>query len=132
MLITFFSLAVALVLATLWGRIDVNRFLQSHTVIDNDESLSAFKSLVRRNMFVAIGVVGVGIVFGLSSALLAFQFGLFGLIIVVLIATPVFLLGRSSKKLETKAKSLPCLDAQIEAEYRRVGQSWTSKMLPDF
>src|SRR5215468_949613 len=108
MLITFISLAVLLILATLWGRFEVNRFLQTYNAIDTAESLSAFKKLVRQNMYVAIGALGVGLMLGLSSALLAFQLALLGVIVVALVATPVFLLARNTKKLETKAKTLPC------------------------
>lgn len=132
MLFPFLGLAAVLVIASLWGRFEVTRFLQTHAAIDSDESLSAFKTLVRRNMLVAIAGLGIGLLFGLSSAMLTFQMGLMGLLVVLIVAIPVFLLGRSSKKLEMRARNLPCSIAQLEPEYRRVGQSWHSKMLPDF
>jgi hypothetical protein len=40
--------------------------------------------------------------------------------------------GRSCKKLEVKARDLPCPNIQLDAEYRKVGRSWSSKLLPDF
>src|SRR5438874_13576599 len=104
MLFAFLGLATVLIIASLWGRFEVNRFLQTHAAIDSDESLSAFKTLVRRNMLVAIAGLAIGLLFGLSSAMLTFQMGLIGLLVVLVVAIPVFLLGRSSKKLEMRAR----------------------------
>jgi ABC-type multidrug transport system fused ATPase/permease subunit len=132
MLFAFLGLATVLIIASLWGRFEVSKFLQTHAAIDSDASLSAFKTLVRRNMLVAIAGLAVGLLFGLSSAMLTFQMGLIGLLVVLAVAIPLFLLGRSSKKLEMRARNLPCSVVQLEPEYRRVGQSWHSKMLPDF
>jgi hypothetical protein len=132
MLIAYISLAAIVGLASFWGRIQVNQFLRTHSAIDNYESLAAFKTLVRRNMFVAVGLLAIGAMLGIASFVLTVQLGLFGFMVVVLVATPLFLLGRSLKKLEVRARSLPCPNPQLDPEYRKVGHSWSSRLLPDF
>ncbi|HVS83883.1 MAG TPA: hypothetical protein VHE60_19270 [Pyrinomonadaceae bacterium] len=132
LLTTFFLLGALLVGVTLWGRHEVNRFLGRHATIDSEATLLAFKILVRRNMWVAVASLMVGLFYLATSALLTWEFGIRGVLIVLAVSVPVFLTGRSTKKLEARAKSLPCDDEQLEVEYRRVGHAWTSKLFPDF
>jgi len=70
--------------------------------------------------------------FVIAGALLAWQMGILGVLIAISAGIPLFLLGRSSKKLDIKARSLPCSEPELEDQYRKVGASWTSKLLPDF
>ena len=123
--------AAILVAITVWGRTDVRGFLQSHNAIDN-EGLAEFKNLGRRNMRVAVVGLVIGLLWGLTAAGLAWQFGLLGIFVVVVVSAPVILLGKSTKKLEARSRSLPCSDQQLEAEYHRVGTAWSSKLFPDF
>ncbi len=131
-LLAFLFLAALVIAITLWGRADVGRFLQSHKSIANAQDLLAFKVLVRRNMRVAVVALLFGLLWGLAAAMTAWQLGLTGILIVLGVSVPVVLLGKITKKLEGKARSLPCPDAQLEAEYRAVGHSWSAKLFPDF
>ena|SRR2546427_123380 len=131
MIWVFLLLAAMLIAITFWGRTDVRRFLKTHSSMDG-ESLVEFKNLVRRNMRVAIAAMVIGLIWGLTAAGLAWQLGIVGVLIVLVVGAPVMLLGRSTKKLEVMSRSLPCADPQLEAEYRKVGSTWTSKAFPDF
>ena len=132
LLITFISLAAIIILINLWSRMALNRFLRTHVAIDDSQRLSDFKTLVRQQMYVALAMVVIGGMFVISALLLTIQRGFFGLVIVVLVAMPIFLLGRSGKKLEIRTRTLPCPNPELDSEYRQVGHSWTSKLFPDF
>ena len=132
MLFVFLVLAAFMIAVSLWGRFNVSRFLNATPAMHDSASLLTFKVLVRRQMIGAIAGMVIGGLFGITGALLAWQLGLIGVIVVGVVAVPIFLLGSSSKKLEVQARSLPCLDAQLEPEYIRVGKTWTSKLFPDF
>ena len=132
MLIVFLSLAAVQLGICFWGRFDVSRFLQTNSSLSDPAALTSFKTLVRRNMIVAMLGLGLGLVWCLMAMLMVWQFGLLGMLMVLAVAVPLFLLGKSTKKLELQARSLPCADPQLEAEYQHIGQSWSSKLLPDF
>ena len=132
MLTVFLSLAAVQIGICLWGRVDVSRFLQTNSSLHDPAALTSFKALVRRNMIVAILGLGLGLVWCLMAMLMVWQFGLLGMLMVLAVAVPLFLLGKSTKKLELQARSLPCPDPRLEAEYHQIGQSWSSKLLPDF
>ncbi len=130
--LAFLLLAAIVIAITLWGRADVGCFLRSHKSIANAQDLLAFKVLVRRNMRVAVVALSFGLLWGLTAAMTAWQLGLTGILIVLGVSVPIVLLGKITKKVEGKARSLPCPDAQLEAEYRKVGHSWSAKLFPDF
>jgi len=127
-------LIVSVVMAafSLWGRHDVADFLSQHSAIESEQSLTAFKAMVRRQMLVAIGVMAMGILFTLVCMFVTMQLMLFGFLIIVSVAAPMFLLARNSKKLEVKARTLACSDERRRIEYARVASAWTEKLFPDF
>ncbi len=116
----------------LWGRSDVSRFLSQYPAIESETSLAAFKSLVRRQMRVAIGVMALGLVFGALCMFLTMQLMLTGLMLVLALGIPIFLVGRNSKRLETKARTLVCSNENLQVEYARVAAAWTKQLFPDF
>ncbi len=134
------SIAVIAVLLTsaiiaglsLWGRHDVSRFLQQHPAIESDSSLVAFKDLVRRQMWVALVTMAVGLIFVVLCMFLTMQLLLTGLLIIIALGVVLFLLGRSGKKLETRVRNLTCSDEQRKIEYDKVSEAWTGKLFPDF
>jgi cell division protein FtsW (lipid II flippase) len=115
-----------------WGRREVAYFLSKHSEIESDETLTEFKAMVRQQMIVAIGVLGMGIVFMLLCMFVTMQLWLMGFLIVLLFSTPIFLLARDSKKLENRARTLACSDERRRAEYTRVASAWTKQFFPDF
>jgi len=117
---------------SLWGRHDVSRFLQQHPAIESDSSLEAFKDLVRRQMWVAVVTMAVGLIFVVLCMFLTMQLLLTGLLIIIALGVVLFLLGRSGKKLETKARNLACADERRKVEYDKVAAAWTGKVFPDF
>jgi Flp pilus assembly protein TadB len=106
------------------------RFLRTSESLRDADALAAFRHSSKEH---AGSSLRVGLViWGLMSALIVLLFGVVGVLVVGAVAVLLFLLGRSTKKLEMKARSLSCADPQLESEYRHVGQSWSSKLLPDF
>ena len=116
----------------LWGRHDVSRFLLQHPAIESDTSLEAFKDLVRRQMKVALAGMVLGLTFGLLCMFVTMQLLLTGFLIVIVLGGVIFMLGRSGKKLETKARNLVCSDARRKIEYDKIAKAWTGKLFPDF
>lgn len=121
-----------MVAVTLWGRYDVGRFLSQYGAIDGQESLLAFKTLVRRNMWIAIASLLIGFGYVITGALLSWQLGIRGVLIVLAVSVPLFLSAQSTRKVEARARALPCADDRLEGDYRKVGHAWTSKPFPDF
>jgi hypothetical protein len=117
---------------SLWGRRDVSQFLREHPAIESDASLQAFKALVRRQMHGALVAMALGIVFAGLCVVVTMQLLLIGFLLVLAVAAPIFLMGYSSKKLETKARTLTCPDQRRQIEYSRVATAWTGKLFPDF
>lgn len=115
-----------------WGRRDVAYFLSKHPEIESEDTLTAFKAMVRRQMIVAIGVMAMGIVFMLLCMFVTMQLLLLGFLVILAVATPIFLLARDSKKLETKARTLACTNEHLQVEYARIASAWTEKLFPDF
>lgn len=128
-----FLIVAALIFAScLWGRRGVVNFLNEHATIAEDRDLSEFKTLVRRQMWVAVGVMCLGMIYMLACILLTKQFLLLGLLLVLAVSIPIILLARSSKKLETKARTLTCANLQLQTEYEHVALAWTKSLFPDF
>src|SRR6185295_16227870 len=72
----------------LWGRFDVANFLSQHTAIESDQTLIAFKAMVRRQMIVAIGVMAMRIVFMLLCMFITSQLMLIGFVLIISLAAP--------------------------------------------
>jgi len=115
-----------------WSRHEVSEFLSKYATIQSDDVLTSFKAMVRRQMFGAIFLIALGIVFVLLCMFLTSQLMLAGFILVLSLATPIFLFARSSKKVEVRARTLMCSNERLQVEYDRVASAWTKKLLPDF
>ena len=132
MIAIYFVLSAVLLALFLFGFIDISRFLQSHTSIDNAVHLSLFKTLARRNMFAALCYLALGLPWIFLGMYLVWTTGGIGLLAVLSMSVPGYFLGRKLKKLESQARSIECHDEKLREEYQRVGESWTKKALPDF
>ena len=131
MLYSYVVLQIALFFVGLGGYFQVSRFLRQHSAILNAAHLHAFKRMVKVNMYVALGYLILGIPGILMSLYLPFSEGLLGVGVVLLMNTPIFLLGSQTKKLEMRSRELQCLPAFAD-EYRSVGETWHKKALPNF
>lgn len=76
--------------------------------------------------------MALGILFAVLCVFITMQLLVIGFLLVLAVAVPLFLMGYSSKKLETKARTLDCPDQRRQGEYSRVAIAWTGKMFPDF
>jgi hypothetical protein len=116
---------------SLWSRAQVVGFVNDTLEIAGTSDLERFKALARMEMYLALVMI-VLLLSGLATGiLLIFRHGLLGLLGVVLANAVVLGLGALHKGVEDRARKLPATDG-LEAEYRRVGQIWTRKALPDF
>ena len=131
MLYTYIVLQIALLLIALGGYFQVSQFLRQHSAIMNTANMDSFKSMVKVNMYVTLGYLVLGIPGILLSLYISFYEGLTGVFAVLLMNTPIFLLGKHTKKLEMRSRALQCLPAFAD-EYRTVGETWHKKALPNF
>jgi hypothetical protein len=131
MLEAYSAVSAALIALMGWGIHDVSAFIKAHPQIRTASDLEAFKSLARRNMIAALlGFTLIAAWFVLAIAVSReLHWGLKAVTWAVMV--PVYLLGSWVKRIETQARDLPCAD-DLEPEYRRVGESWQHKALPDF
>jgi hypothetical protein len=131
MVFIYVTIQLALILLSIGGYFQVKRFLGMHHSVSDFDQLRAFKSLVRTNMYIALVYLLIGIPTSLLSIYIGYIYGLVGVVFVVAINTPHFLFGRHLKSLEEKARQLQCA-ADLSDEYRRIGETWFKKALPDF
>ena len=131
MLQAYCAASAALIALMGWGIHDVGAFIRSHPRIDRASELDSFKALARRNMIGALlGFALIAAWFVLAivvSRELQWHFK----VLTWTVMAPLYLLGAWVKTVETTARDLPCAP-ELEAEYRRVGESWQHKALPDF
>ncbi len=113
------------------GQRGLKAFLATHTAIDGDAALVAFKQLVRGQMYGALAIIGLGALIILGSVTLAFTAGLLGLAVVLVLCGIGLVLGKTTKTLELQARTLPCADA-LQAEYAHICETWQKKPLPRF
>jgi hypothetical protein len=132
MILGYIMLNAALMAVLIWARSVLVRFMARHSAIEDEASLTAFKTVARWNMFGALAFLACGVIAILWSWLLTNQYGLQGLIIVLGVSIPSLLISLSTKKLETRARALPCSDPALKVEYERISQVWVKKALPDF
>ena len=131
MLAAYSATSAALIALMGWGIHDVSAFIKAYPEVRKPEDLAAFKALARRNMIGALlGFTLIAAWFVLAilvSKELSWGLKVMGWAVLA----PVYLLGSWVKRIETQARDLPCAP-ELEAEYRRVGESWQHKALPDF
>jgi len=115
-----------------WSRHEVSEFLSQHATIESEDVLTSFKAMVRRQMLGAIFLIALGIMFVLLCMFVTSQLMVAGFILVLSLATPIFLFARGSKKIEIRARTLLCSNERLQVEYDRVASAWTKKLFPDF
>ncbi len=111
---------------------EVQGFLATHATISDGASLEAFKSLARRNMKFAIVLIVLWIPGLLVGLHLINLYSIPGLVVLVASNALLFILARKIKARELDARSLPCADEILSAEYARVSEMWTKKLFPNF
>ena len=115
--------------------LDLKKFLSLHDAMKDDSTFESFKALARRQMYqallqlalmIALGVVGfVGIAIR--------QLNSWGEILLFLALNGVmFALGKFTKNLEFKVKSLPAEPGPMAAAYAEVCARWCKAVVPDF
>lgn len=82
-------------------------------------------------MYVALIYLVLSIPVIAMSIFLGYQYGLYGLGIVLVFSIPQFLLGKYLKTLEDKTRTMEC-SSECSSEHKRVAESWVKKALPDF
>jgi len=113
------------------GQRGLKTFLATHTAIDDPAALDAFKRLVRGQMYIALAIIALGVLIILGSTVLAMTAGLFGLVFVLVLCGIGYVLGKATKTLELRARTLPCA-AALQAEYAHICETWKKKPLPRF
>lgn len=131
MLVAASLLLAASALAVFLG-LELNRFLAGTPVLTSISGVVAFKRVVARQMYGALGVLLLG-----GAAVLAAMGGLFlrlaewNELPVFVAALAVFLVaGLWSRSVERRAKSIPVADDEIAQQRDEVVHIWTNRPLP--
>ncbi|MBE7464904.1 MAG: hypothetical protein HS116_15620 [Planctomycetes bacterium] len=124
-----YALVIVAILYACW---EVNQFLRQHEVIAHSSDLEAFKKLARRNMkavfpLAALFFAGMGL-----TAQLILQHRVIGFVAILLVNGLVMGSALALSKAEKQARELSCSDPALEAEYRRVSESWLNDSWPRF
>lgn len=130
--IAFWGIYLAAVGVSVASAASLQRFAAAHPAIADRATLDEYKALVRRQMYLALGMLGLlaaGIVAGLA---LIHRQGLPALGAVLAANAVVFLFGMLHRRSERRVRSLPAASQELDAEYQRVSTSWVKKAVPDF
>lgn len=131
MIMGYVVLWLLLLALSLWGRRETMAFLNAHPSIGSAEALATYKTLARRNMYLAAAYLPLGIAGVALAVAMALSYGLLGIVVVLVLSVPSLVLSQRSKVYEVRARSLAC-DPSLESEYARVSETWVKKLLPDF
>ena len=131
LLLPYVLLQLVFLAVLLVGQRGLKVFLATHAAINDPAALEAFKQLVRGQMYAALAIIVLGLVAILGSVALAFTAGLLGLVFVLVLSGVGFVLGKATKTLELRARTLPCAET-FRAEYLHICETWKSKPLPRF
>ncbi|AVH64999.1 hypothetical protein [Nostoc sp. 'Peltigera membranacea cyanobiont' N6] len=105
-------------------------FLQENTAIANEKSLEAYKNLVRLDMYIVL--TQIILLFGAFASFITYTYqdfrGVFSLFILG------FAVGFAKQigELEEKARTLDCVNNELESQYKEISHTWQKKALPDF
>ncbi len=127
----YFVLQIALLAGLLASQRSLKAFLAAHGAIVDSAALEAFKRVARVQMYGALYALALGLILIPYSVVLTFSHGLLGLVLVLIPSALGFALGRATKTLETRARTLPCVPV-LDAEYTQVGEIWMKRALPRF
>jgi len=127
-----YVLYAAVIAVNIFFRQETVRFLAKHTALTDMVSLDAFENLARRNMKAVFPLTAVLLLaMGLSAFLIILD-PLFGFVAFLLANGLVVWSALALRKVENRARELPCLDPALAVAYRRVSNSWLSDPWPDF
>lgn len=127
----YLILQLALLAGLLTSRRGLRAFLAAHAAIVDTGALAAFKRLARAQMYGALYALALGLVLIPYNVVLTFSLGLPGLVLVLVPCGLGFALGKATKALETRARTLPFVPV-LQAEYTGVGEVWMKRALPRF
>jgi hypothetical protein len=116
----------------IYFRLETVRFLAKHATITDLASLEDFKTLARRNMKAVFPLIAAFLVGMALNALLIKHDPLFGFVTFLLLNGLVVWSALSLRKVENRARELPCPDPALAARYQRIAQSWLSDPWPKF
>ncbi len=127
--IALYTIIIAL---NIYFRLETVRFLARHATIVDLASIEDFGNLARRNMkavfpFIAAFLLGMAL-----SAQLIKHDPLFGFVTFLLLNGLVVWSALSLRKVEKRARELPCPDPALAATYQRIAQSWLADPWPRF
>jgi len=126
--VAVYAVAAAIML---WSLMRLNAFLAATPQIGDEAALERFKALARAQMHLALVMIAVLIMGGAVSFALMRRDGLSGSVLVILINAVAGALGMYHTKVEKRTRSLPASPALADT-YRRIGEHWVAKALPDF
>ena len=119
-----------------WGvaALDLRKFLARHDAIKDEASFGLFKAMARKQMYLALVqlalMIGLGVVGCVGIAIR--QLGWWEILIFLAFNGVNLALGKGSKSLELKVKSLPTADDAMATAYAEVCARWRKNVFPDF
>ena len=128
----FAALYLWAIVMTALVTVKAKSFLRTHPIIENGVDIEDFKRLARVNMYLALiqlAVLGVGII---VSILIIWQYGLFGLVLVLATNSVLIAVGKVGTRVEKAVRSLESATPELAEEHRHVSEVWVKKALPDF
>jgi hypothetical protein len=126
------GLYTVVIALNLFFRRETVRFLAKHAAITDLASLEAFKNLARRNMKAVFPLTAAFLVAMALSAFLIIDDPLVGFVTFLLANGLVAWSALALRKVEIRARELPCPDPALAAAYKRISTSWLSDPWPDF
>lgn len=115
-----------------WGHFELNAFLKGHAEIQDENDLDDFKRMARKNMYGAICFLALAIPTFLLGIYFIVQTGWLSLVLVLAIHASFHFPSKKLQSLEAAARNLPCADDVLLSSYRKIGETWMKKALPDF
>ena len=132
--ILLFVLLFAAFLVSLFGTIDMQGFLSKVQIVNETEELSAFKSLVRRQMYLSLGLTIAywgSMLLGIWALAIeswrSGQYGILGALILMNVIATAF-----RKKVRSEVQNVPAGDKGMEGMLQAVCVQWVHRSLPEF
>ncbi|MDJ0733278.1 MAG: hypothetical protein QNJ47_04190 [Nostocaceae cyanobacterium] len=110
---------------------EINNFLKRHQKIIDEQVLEEYKSLVKRNMYMALVQIFVLVSGTIMGLIIMVRNGGAGLIILIIGNLSIIITAEGIRTLETKVRSLPCAE-HLAKQYKRVNRVWVKQAFPHF
>jgi hypothetical protein len=127
-----FALYIIVIALNIYFRLEAVRFLAEHAAITDLGSLEDFKNLARRNMKAVFPLIAAFLVGMALSAQLIIHSPVFGFVALLFVNGLVVWSALALRKVESRARELPCPDPALAAAYQRISKSWLSDPWPNF